>query len=240
MAPIIRLARRIGLAAASSPRRSRYFSSVESEANSGSERTKAFDLDRTIALSDGIFAFALTLLVLSISVPEIASGSSSSELWAALKSREQELISYLISFAVIGSFWVRHHKFCGSLKAVDGPFLAINLVYLATIAFIPYPTQILGDFQNSAAFAFYATAIALSILVSAVLAEYSRRAGFLAVKESGAELTNKRLDGASVIGGFLISIPLVLLTGELWLGYLCWFIGPNLHRLWGFAGSGKH
>ncbi len=240
MALIIRLAPRIGLAAASSPRRSRYFSAVENEANSGSERTKAFDLDRTIALSDGIFAFALTLLVLSISVPEIASGSSSSELWAALKSRDQELISYLISFAVIGSFWVRHHKFCGTLKAVDGPFLVINLVYLATIAFIPYPTQILGDFQNSAAFAFYATAITLSILVAAVLAEYSRRAGLVVVKESDSELTAKRADGYSVIGGFLISIPLVLLTGELWLGYLCWFIGPNLHWLWGVAGSGKH
>ncbi len=213
---------------------------MENEANSGSERTKAFDLDRTIALSDGIFAFALTLLVLSISVPEIASGSSSSELWAALKSRDQELISYLISFAVIGSFWVRHHKFCGTLKAVDGPFLVINLVYLATIAFIPYPTQILGDFQNSAAFAFYATAITLSILVAAVLAEYSRRAGLVVVKESDSELTAKRADGYSVIGGFLISIPLVLLTGELWLGYLCWFIGPNLHWLWGVAGSGKH
>ena len=213
---------------------------MESEANSGSERTKAFDLDRTIALSDGIFAFALTLLVLSISVPDIPSGSSSSELWTALKGRDQEMISYLVSVAVIGSFWVRHHKFCGTLKAVDGPFLVINLIYLATIAFIPYPTQILGDFQNSAAFAFYATAIALSILVSAVLAEYARRAGLVAVKESDAELTAKRVDGYSVIGGFLISIPLVLLTGELWLGYLCWIIGPNVHLLLRLGGSGKH
>ncbi len=213
---------------------------MENEANSGSERTKAFDLDRTIALSDGIFAFALTLLVLSISVPDIPSGSSSSELWTALKGRDQEMISYLVSFAVIGSFWVRHHKFCGTLKAVDGPFLVINLIYLATIAFVPYPTQILGDFQNSAAFAFYATAIALSILVSAVLAEYARRAGLVAVKESDAELTAKRVDGYSVIGGFLISIPLVLLTGELWLGYLCWIIGPNVHLLLRLGGSGKH
>lgn len=213
---------------------------MESEANSGSERTKAFDLDRTIALSDGIFAFALTLLVLSISVPDIPSGSSSSELWTALKGRDQEMISYLVSFAVIGSFWVRHHKFCGTLKAVDGPFLVINLIYLATIAFVPYPTQILGDFQNSAAFAFYATAIALSILVSAVLAEYARRAGLVAVKESDAELTAKRVDGYSVIGGFLISIPLVLLAGELWPGYLCWIIGPNVHLLLRLGGSGKH
>jgi len=213
---------------------------VESEADSTSQRTKAFDLNRMIALSDGIFAFALTLLVLSISVPEISQSSSSSELWSALKQRDQELISYLISFAVIGSFWIRHHKFCGSLKAVDRPLLVINLIYLASISFIPYPTQLLGDFQNPAAFAIYSAAIALSVLVAIVLAEYSRRAELVAVKPSVAEVKSQRFDGNSVVGGFLISIPVVLVTGELWLGYLCWFIGANFQLLQRRRGSGKH
>ncbi len=213
---------------------------MEREANSGSESKKAFDLDRTIALSDGIFAFALTLLVLSISVPEISHSSSSSELWAALKDREQELISYLISFAVIGSFWVRHHKLCGSLKAVDGPFVAINLVYLATVAFIPYPTQILGDFQNSAGFALYAAAISISMLVSVGLNEHAIRSDLMAAKPSAGELKGRRIDGVAVIGGFIASIPLVLLTGELWLGYLSWILGANFHLLLRAGGSGKH
>ena len=213
---------------------------MESEANSGSERTKAFDLDRTIALSDGIFAFALTLLVLSISVPDIPSGSSSSELWTALKGRDQEMISYLVSFAVIGSFWVRHHKFCGTLKAVDGPFLVINLIYLATIAFIPYPAQLLGDFGDSTAFAVYASAISISIIASFALAEYSTRAGLVTTDPSAAELKDQRIDGISVVAGFVVSVPLVLLTGELWLGYLCWIIGPNVHLLLRLGGSGKH
>ncbi|MDP4672692.1 MAG: TMEM175 family protein [Solirubrobacteraceae bacterium] len=213
---------------------------MESDGNSGSERTKAFDLDRTIALSDGIFAFALTLLVLSISVPDIASGSSSSELWAALQNREQELISYLISFAVIGSFWVRHHKLCGSLKDVDGPFVAINLVYLATIAFIPYPTQVLGDFQNSAGFAFYAAAISISMLVSVGLNEHAIRGSLLQTTPDQIVLKDQRTNGVAVIGGFIISIPLVLLTGELWLGYLCWILGANSQLLLRAIGSGKH
>ena len=213
---------------------------MESEANSGSERTKAFDLDRTIALSDGIFAFALTLLVLSISVPQAADGGSSSELWTALKSRESELISYLISFAVIGSFWIRHHKFCGTLKAIDGPFLVINLFYLATIAFIPYPAQLLGDFGDSTAFAVYASAISISIIASFALAEYSTRAGLVTTDPSAAELKDQRIDGISVVAGFVVSVPLVLLTGELWLGYLCWIIGPNVRLLLRLGGSGKH
>lgn len=213
---------------------------MESEPNNDSQRTKAFDLARTIALSDGIFAFALTLLVLSISVPQAADGGSSSELWTALKSRESELISYLISFAVIGSFWVRHHRFCGTLKAVDGPFLVINLFYLATVAFIPYPTQLLGDFGDPTAFAVYASAISISIIASVALAEYSARAGLVTNDPSAAELKDSRVDGASVVAGFVISIPVVLLTGELWLGYLCWIIGSNLHLLLRLGGSGKH
>ncbi len=228
------------LAAVSSPRRRRYFSTMESETKRSNQSERAFDLARTIALSDGIFAFALTLLVLSISVPEISHNSSSSELWSALKERDSELISYLISFAVIGSFWVRHHRFCGTLKAVDGPFLVINLAYLATIAFIPYPTQLLGDFQNSAAFAFYGTAIAISVIVSFALSEHANRAGLLNAEPSAAELKDSRVDVISVISGFAVSIPLVLLTGDLWLGYLCWFIGPNLHLLLRFGSSGKH
>ena len=201
---------------------------------------KAYDLSRTISLSDGIFAFALTLLVLSISVPQVSQVGSSGELWTALKSREGELMSYLISFAVIGSFWIRHHKFCGTLKAVDGPFLASNLVYLATVAFIPYPTQLLGDFQDSTAFAVYASAISISIIASVVLAEHSTRAGLLTSEPSAAERKADRVDGISVILGFVISIPLALLTGDLWLGYLCWIIGPNFHYLLPGGGSGKH
>ncbi len=213
---------------------------MESEAETGGQRSKAFDLDRTIALSDGIFAFALTLLVLSISVPEISHSSSSSELWAALQDREQELISYLVSFAVIGSFWVRHHKLCGSLKAVDGRFVTINLVYLATVAFIPYPTQLLGDFQNSAAFAVYATAISVSMIVSIVLNEQSIRGGLVATKPSAEELKDRRANGVAVLGGFIASIPLVLLTSELWLGYVCWVVGANFHLVLRLGGSGKH
>ncbi|CAB5028839.1 unannotated protein [freshwater metagenome] len=213
---------------------------MASDQNSSSERTQAFDLDRTISLSDGIFAFALTLLVLSISVPEIAASSSSSELWTALKERQGEIISYLISFAVIGGFWIRHHKFCGMLKSVDGPFLVINLIYLATIAFIPYPTQLLGDFGNAAAFSFYAAAISISILASAALNEHALHSKLFATPRTRDETKEVRISGGLVAAGFIVSIPIVLLTNDLWLGYLCWFIGPNVRLLRRERSSGEH
>jgi uncharacterized membrane protein len=178
--------------------------------------------------------------VLSISVPDIPFSSSSSELWSAIKDRQNELISYLVSFIVIGGFWIRHHKFCGKLKAVDGTFLVINLAYLATIAFIPYPTQLLGDFTNPAAFAFYAAAISASTLAAAALNEHAARSGLFSQALTPAETKEGRINGFGVTAGFIISIPIVLLSGELWIGYLCWFLGPNVHRLIRPGTSGKH
>ena len=213
---------------------------MESEANTHGARRRAFDLDRTISLSDGIFAFALTLLVLSPSAPEIASNSSSAELWTALKQRDNELISYLVSFCVVGGFWIRHHRFCGTLEAVDGRFLVINLAYLATIAFTPYPTQLLGDFGNSAAFAFYAVALSASTIAGGVLSEYAARAGLLREARTDEEKRKALFNGIAVTCGFLVSIPIVLLSDQLWLGYLCWFTGASLHRLVRPSGSGKH
>ena len=72
------------------------------------------------------------------------------------------------------------------------------------------------------------------------LAEYSTRAGLVTTDPSAAELKDQRIDGISVVAGFVVSVPLVLLTGELWLGYLCWIIGPNVHLLLRLGGSGKH
>ena len=213
---------------------------MEGDANTASERTKAFDLERTISLSDGIFAFALTLLVLSISVPDIPFSSSSAELWSAIKDRQNELVSYVVSFIVIGGFWIRHHRFCGELKAVDGTFLVINLAYLATIAFIPYPTQLLGDFSNSAAFAFYAAAISASTLAAAALNEHSARSGLFSQPRTREQTKSGRIRGYSVTAGFLISIPVVLLSGDLWLGYLCWFVAPSLPRFMRLETSRKH
>uniref|UniRef100_A0A6J5ZM68 Unannotated protein n=1 Tax=freshwater metagenome TaxID=449393 RepID=A0A6J5ZM68_9ZZZZ len=204
---------------------------METEQEHNQRRSTAYDLDRTISLSDGIFAFALTLLVLSIGVPEIPHSASSAELWTSLKDRGYELTSYLISFAVIGGFWIRHHRFCGTLKAVDGRFQVFNLAYLATIAFIPYPTQVLGDFTNPAAFALYAGAIAISILVSFVLGEHASRAHLYRQMPSRAEQAERRIDGGSVAAAFILSIPVVLLSGVLWPGYLCWFVGANIHRI---------
>ena len=193
------------------------------------ERDREFDLDRTISLSDGIFAFALTLLVLSISVPELTHPSNA-DLWNHLLDRRSELMSYLISFAVIGAAWIRHHRFCGQLRSVDARFLVINLCFLATVAFVPYPTEVLGLYGDLTAFAFYAVTLTLLVLTFEVLSEHAGRGGLRREPESPQDRLARRLGSVMAISAFLISIPIAVAVGN-WAGYLAWIILPNADQL---------
>ncbi len=190
-----------------------------------SRRAIQFDLDRTISLSDGIFAFALTLLVLSITVPLFpgVAKPTGGQVATALTDQIPEFISYIISFAVIGSFWIRHHRFCGSLDRVDGRFLVINLAYLATIAFIPFPTHLIGRYSDTTSFSLYAAVIGLSILIAALLAEHAARTGLFSVVETPQQARWRRFNSLTPAAIFLLSIPVVAVTApQIWPGYIFW------------------
>ena len=103
---------------------------------------RAFDYARTVALSDGVFAIGLTLLVLNISVPVLAPAHH--DLGAGLLDRHSEFSSYALSFVVIAFLWIRHHGFFRVLDRIDAKLTVLNRTYLAFVAFLPYPTRVLG------------------------------------------------------------------------------------------------
>ena len=185
------------------------------------EGSDGFDRARALALSDGIFAFALTLLVLSISVPVLKDASSNSDLAEALSDRSGELVSWLISFVVIGKFWIRHNAFLRRVVRVNSTFLGINLVFLALIAFIPYPTELLGQFGNAVALALYAVVVALLIGANALVAEYALTHGLTDEHEGRPERRMRLFDSLSPAAFFLVSIPVAFTAGML-PAYLCW------------------
>ena len=107
------------------------------------------EFSRVLAFSDVVFAIAMTLLVVGIALPTISDVDSVSELADALGDQEAAFISFFISFAVIGRSWMAHHQFVARLRAIDGGLISINLVYLAFIAFLPFPTDLIGTyFEN--------------------------------------------------------------------------------------------
>jgi uncharacterized membrane protein len=112
---------------------------------------------RVEAFSDGVFAVAITLLVLQFIVPDVQSG----KLFSALIRQWPQLVTYVASFLTVGVVWVNHHAIFRGLRAVDRTIQFINLVLLLTVVLVPYPTELLGRYLNSTpngsvAAAFYA------------------------------------------------------------------------------------
>jgi uncharacterized membrane protein len=97
---------------------------------------------RVEAFSDGVFAIAITLLVLDIGL----SADAGDDLLQALLDEWPAYLSYLTSFAAIGGLWLLHHWIVGSLRLVDVNLLRLNLLLLLCVAFLPFPTMLMGTY----------------------------------------------------------------------------------------------
>ncbi|HEY8755739.1 MAG TPA: TMEM175 family protein [Candidatus Dormibacteraeota bacterium] len=95
---------------------------------------------RIETLSDGVFAIAITLLVLTIAQP-----GNYNHLAQELADRWPGFAAYVVSFAVIGIMWFNHHSIFAHFERVDRGLVYLNLLLLMTIVFIPYPTGIFGQ-----------------------------------------------------------------------------------------------
>jgi uncharacterized membrane protein len=137
---------------------------------------ESVEFGRVLAFSDGLFAIAMTLLVVGISVPTLADGDSVDELAEAIGDLSGSFVSFFISFAVIGRYWVAHHQFFALLGKVDQGLIGINLIYLAFIAFLPFPTALLGEFfENPLSVAIYGGAVAIVSGMEVVLFRHAYR-----------------------------------------------------------------
>jgi uncharacterized membrane protein len=103
---------------------------------------------RVESFSDGVFAFAITLLVLGIPVPDVKLGDDQLLTSALLKAIPQ-LVPYVTSFATIGIIWLNHHSMFHEVEKVKHSTLTLNLLLLLIVAFIPYPTSVVGKYGAS-------------------------------------------------------------------------------------------
>ncbi len=122
---------------------------------------------RVEAFSDGVFAIAITLLILEIRVPDAEDG----ELWNDLLKLWPSYGAYAVSFLTIGVMWVNHHHLMAFVARVDRGLLYRNLALLGVVGFIPFPTALLAEYieghglanQRAAVGAYGLTMIALAI-----------------------------------------------------------------------------
>jgi uncharacterized membrane protein len=136
----------------------------------------AMDKGRFDAFTDGVFAVAITLMVLEIHVPELKLGTDA-EMRAFVGGLGGPLLTYALSFATVGVIWLNHHATFAPVKRVDRTTNALNVVLLAVVCFLPFPTALLsryGPLPSSTAL-YGATFTAMSIAYFAVW-QYTVRA----------------------------------------------------------------
>ena len=100
---------------------------------------------RVEAFSDGVFAIAITLLVLEFKVPHLE-GASNRDVWHALAALWPSLVAFLASFAAILIMWINHHGLFRMIHRVDSPLLYVNGLLLLLVTFVPFPTAVLAEY----------------------------------------------------------------------------------------------
>jgi uncharacterized membrane protein len=124
--------------------------------------------DRIAALTDGIFAVAMTLLVLDLKVPDGIAGGPST-LWAHLVALSGRIDDYVISFLVLCAFWLSHHRLMAQVRGVDPKFLWINFAFVLFTTFVPATTALVGNYPREHLSALIYGANVLLVLVSEIL-----------------------------------------------------------------------
>jgi uncharacterized membrane protein len=174
------------------------------------QRIKSSDreLDRIVFFSDAVFAIAITLLVLSIEVPQIPENLVAEELPDQLFDLWRDMLSYVLSFLVIFSYWTVHHSIFSVIRGYDRGLLWINGLFLMAVAFLPFPSALLGEYGDlQLVVAIYAGSMAATRLLLSAMWWYASMGQRLIVSDLDPGLIRAHhVRGVVIPLIFLISI----------------------------------
>jgi len=177
------------------------------------------EFSRALAFSDGVFGVAITLLITTIDVPEVSGPDLESKLVDALQALDGSIISYFISFAVIGLMWMHHHRLFSRIRRVDSAALWLNLLSLSFIVLMPFSTELMGDYDGQpVAVAIYALNIALAVFAYTLLWWYCAWRDMLGEHLTRAQIRYELVTRMAIAAGFLVSIPIAWLSTR-WAQY---------------------
>ncbi|MEO8505049.1 MAG: TMEM175 family protein [Acidobacteriota bacterium] len=135
---------------------------------------------RLETLFDGVFAIAMTLMVLEIKIPELADRGSMEEFATAMRHNVPNVVAFLLSMGMLGLFWYRHHRQYHYIARITPGLLAINLGFLSAVSFFPFSAGVLGRYPMN--FGVYFVYLPNTLLLVALLSAqwvHARRHGLL-------------------------------------------------------------
>lgn len=190
---------------------------MEQEKISAKTIKSLIDEDRVISFSDAVFAFAATLLVLKIDLPALTQPEvTSPRMLAELINLWPSYFANIISFLVIGYYWLTHHAIFSLIKKMNNAVIWINIIFLIFLSFLPFPVDLFGDYnQSDIVIIFYSLSLAIVGFLLCVIWFYT-----MSAKLTDPDLTSRhklyyslRFLIAPIV--FTLSIPLVYIDPSL-------------------------
>lgn len=189
-------------------------------------RGDGLEFDRLAMFSDAVFAIAITLVAVEIGVPDVEDGTSAGQLWAAFVEDLPTIVAFFITFAILASYWLANHRFFAALRGYTTSFRMLTMLYLATVAFLPYPASTFGRYpDNAVAVALLAVAASAVSAMESVLFWSAFRAGLFVRPMSRAKAVRAMVASLAPVAVFLLSIPVAFAVHPL-AGVGLWLLGP--------------
>ncbi len=175
------------------------------------------NLDRVLAISDGVFAFAVTLLALSLIAPALSNGAHQNELTTDLMDMGPTFISYFVSFFVIASWWRGHNRVFAHIKRCNSTLISLNFYFLLCITIIPFLTNLIIQYGNfELATILFAAMQVVTGAMLIIIWVYATRNHRLIDPQLGARVIRFNYHRELVvIAIFLISIPIAFFSTTL-------------------------
>ena len=171
-------------------------------------------LGRLLALSDGVFAIAMTLLTLGLHVPEIGAHPSDAHLRHALAANSSAYWSFVVSFYVVAAYWLRHRRLMKSVVNIHPSVVRETLLLLLVVSTMPFFANLLGNYgREPFAVALYAAANIVAVLILIVLGRDIRR---LDLVDAGAGVADdvRSWHAWSHLGVLVLCVPTAYLLGR--------------------------
>jgi uncharacterized membrane protein len=193
---------------------------------------------RLEAFSDGVFAIALTLLIIEIRPPALETIKSTSDLWHALAHMKAEFFAFFLSFGIILITWVSHHGAIKMVRRSCASFIYANGLLLLSVVLVPFPTALLGQFLGTEyagpAVVLYNAVIVLQAIAWSLVSTAALNNKLVDTEADAATLRTNRTNGFIAIGVYsLIAIgalwfpkPAAIVTTASWTYWL--FMGIRM------------
>ena len=167
------------------------------------------DFGRIVAFTDGVMAVAITLLVLNLEVPDVRPD----ELDDALRDLDGSFLAYVLTFALVGRFWLIHHNLFETLERFDGRLMVLNLVFLMLIALMPFGMELVDSYPDaSIAIATFAGILSLTSLTHWSMTTYALRSDFVHAQRVRETRRVGSIISLGVPAVFLASVPVAFVS----------------------------